>query len=79
MYALDPPIFLLGSIKIGHGSPPKLRVVDISHSNYNDHIESVNLILNEINTTLQLSGSRALAVVNFTSQRVLKYWKIEAL
>ena len=27
-----------------------IHVVDISHSNYNDHIESVNLILNEINS-----------------------------
>jgi len=28
-----------------------LHVVDISHSNFNDHIESVNLILNEINSS----------------------------
>lgn len=27
-----------------------IHVVDISHSNYNDHIESVNFILNEINS-----------------------------
>jgi len=27
-----------------------IHVVDISHSNYNDHIESVNLILNEIDS-----------------------------
>lgn len=27
-----------------------IHIVDISHSNYNDHIESVNLILNEINS-----------------------------
>ena len=27
-----------------------VHVVDISHSNFNDHIESVNLILNEINS-----------------------------
>ena len=27
-----------------------IHVVDISHSNYNDHIQSVNLILNEINS-----------------------------
>ena len=28
-----------------------IHVVDISHSNFNDHIESVNLILNEINSS----------------------------
>jgi GTP-binding protein HflX len=28
-----------------------VHVVDISHSNFNDHIESVNLILNEINSS----------------------------
>ena len=28
-----------------------IHVVDISHSNYNDHIESVNLILNEIDSS----------------------------
>ena len=28
-----------------------IHVIDISHSNYNDHIESVNLILNEINSS----------------------------
>ena len=28
-----------------------IHVIDISHSNYNDHIESVNLILNEIDSS----------------------------
>jgi GTP-binding protein HflX len=28
-----------------------IHVIDISHSNYNDHIESVNLILNEIESS----------------------------
>ena len=41
-----------------------IHVVDISHSNFNEHIESVNLILNEINA----SNKPAIVVFNKTDK-----------